>query len=267
MKSRLLLAALLFAAIPFSSNAQTDSSAAVLKTTTSHVEEIPRYRMNFIKTNLSSILLKNYSLQYERILKKKMSVAISFRAMPQTGIPFKSTILSLMDDDDPDTKDMIEKFRISNFAITPEIRFYLSKKGYGQGFYIALFYRYAQYTSNNLPVDYSYDDGSDGTTDLTGKLTTNTGGFMLGVQTMLGKNVCLDSWILGPHIGGCNGDFTGTPDKPLSANEQDDLRKSMEDTDIPFVNIKADVNANSAKMNLTGPWAGLRIGLSLGIRF
>lgn len=264
MKSKLLLSALLIAALPLSLNAQSDSGSVAAD---NQVKEMPHSKMNFIKINLTSILLKNYSLQYERVVRKKMSVAVSFRTMPQSGLPFKSTIISAIGDDDPDTKDMIEKLEIGNFAITPEIRFYLSKKGYGDGFYIALFYRYAQYTTNHLQSDYTRDDNSDGTVDLSGKLTTNTGGFMLGLQKMLGKFVVIDYWILGPHFGSGKGDFTGVPDQALSASEQQDLKKSLEDIDIPLTKLKADVSANSAKLNLSGPWAGIRMGLSIGVRF
>ena len=262
MKSKFLLALLLIIAAPFVLQAQIESSPEYAGNQVKKNQDV-----NFIKTNITSILLKNYSLQYERTLKKKLSAAISFRVMPETQLPFKSTILSIIEDDDADTKDMVEKITLSNFAITPEIKFYLSKKGYGQGFYISLFYRYAQYTAGNVDVKYTRDDNSEGSIDLSGKLTANTGGFMLGVQKMLGKTVCLDIWILGPHAGGGKGNLTGIPDKSLSSSEQQDLREALEDLDIPLTNLKSTVTSNFASVDLSGPWAGVRSGISLGIRF
>lgn len=266
MKPKQLVTACLLGLFPSLLHAQTDSIAAGDRIELEQLQDASLPKLNFIKTNVTSILLKNYSIQYERVLKKKMSVALSFRVMPESGLPFKSTIRSLIGDDD-DTKDMLEKFRMSNFAITPEVKFYLSKKGYGNGFYISLFYRYARYASNQLPVDFTYDDDTEGTLSLSGKLTTNTGGFLLGVQQMLGKTVCLDIWILGPHAGGGNGKFTGTSDRTLTQSEQDDLRESLEDIDLPLTNASATTNANGGTLKLSGPWAGVRAGLSLGIRF
>ena len=85
---------------------------------------------------------------------------------------------------------------MGNYAITPEARFYLGK-GYGKGLYIAVFYRHASYTIDHLPIDYD----NDHSLALSGKLTANTGGIMLGAQWALGKYMCIDWWIFGPHYG------------------------------------------------------------------
>lgn len=221
---------------------------------------------NILKLNLTALPLKQYSFQYERVLNRKISVLAGFRLMPSTGLPFKKLILENAADD-PDTRDAIESFRISNIAITPELRFYLSKKGYGRGFYIAPFYRYARYSSNNMRFTYDDGSGGTGTIDLNGKLTTNTGGLLLGTQWNLGKSVVLDWWILGPHYGGGTGLFTGVSSQTLTPAEQDDLRNQLNDIDIPFTTTSVNVTANSASLRLDGPWAGIRAGFSLGIRF
>lgn len=222
---------------------------------------------NFVKLNLTGLPLKNYSLQYERVLNRKFSFAISFRMMPETSIPFKNKILKIVGDDDPDTKEVIENFRMSNFAITPELRLYLSKKGYGRGFYIAPFYRYASFKTNQMVFTYEDNTGAESKINLSGKLTSNTGGLMFGAQWLLGRRVCLDWWILGPHFGSGTGDFVGTTTQPMDQSEQDDLRQELEDLDIPFTDKTVSVNANGASMKLSGPWGGIRAGISLGIRF
>jgi hypothetical protein len=222
---------------------------------------------NLIKLNLTGILLKNYSLQYERVLNRKISVALQYRMMPETGIPFKSAILKAVNDDDPDTKKIIQDFRMSNYAITPEVRFYLNKKGYGRGFYIAPFYRYASFTSNDLNVFYTDDNNVEQSIKMSGKLTSNTGGLLLGVQSDLGKHVVLDISFFGPHYGSGKGDFSGTTSQPLTPDEQDDLREQLEDIDIPFTDKTVNVNANGASLKLDGPWGGYRFAISLGVRF
>jgi hypothetical protein len=219
---------------------------------------------NFLKTNLTSIPLKNYSLQYERVVRKKMSLAISFRAMPTTSIPFKAMVLDAVGND-PDTKATIEKFRLSNFAITPEVRFYLGK-GRGKGFYIAPFYRYSSFRTNDLIFTYSDGLGGTGEIALSGKLTSHTGGLLFGAQYMLGRHFCLDWWILGPHIGAGRGTFTGTSSEPLTPTEQNDIRQQLENIDIPLTHKTVTVNTNGASLKLDGPWGGIRAGLSFGVR-
>ena len=222
---------------------------------------------NLIKLNLTGILLKNYSLQYERVLNKKISVTLQYRLMPETGIPFKNTILKVVDDDDPDTKKIIDDFKMSNFAITPEVRFYLNKKGYGRGFYIAPFYRYASFTSNDFNVFYNDDNNVEQSVKMSGKVTANTGGLLIGFQNSLGKHIVLDLSLFGPHYGSGDGNFEGTTSQPLTPDEQDDLREQLEDINIPLTDKTVNVNANGASLKLDGPWGGYRFAISLGVRF
>jgi hypothetical protein len=222
---------------------------------------------NFIKTNITGILIRNYSLQYERTLSKTISLSLAFRVMPSGALPFKSTILNIVGNDDPNTKKTIEDFKLSNTAITPEIRFYLSKKGYGRGFYIAPFYRHANFKSNDIDFFYNDSTGTEQTVRLSGKLSSNTGGILFGVQKFLGKHIVLDIWLLGPHIGSGTGNFPGTTTSPLTTNEQDEIRSQLNDIDIPLTNKTVNVNANGASLKLDGPWGGVRTGLSFGIRF
>ncbi|HWC52941.1 MAG TPA: DUF3575 domain-containing protein [Chitinophagaceae bacterium] len=223
--------------------------------------------LNIIKTNLTSILLKNYSLQYERVLSRKFSAALQYRLMPESGLPFKSSLVKLAAaNEDDNAKKLIEDFKMSNYAITPEVRLYLSKKGYGRGFYIGAYYRYASFTSNDFNVFYTDDNNTEQSIKLSGKLTANTGGILLGVQHFWGKRVVLDVWILGPHYGSGTGNFIGVSSKPLSENEQNDLRDQLDNIDIPLTEKTINVNANGASLKLDGPWGGFRTGLSLGIK-
>lgn len=221
---------------------------------------------NFIKVNLTALPLKNYSLQYERVIKKSISFAISFRTMPSTTLPFKNQILDIVGND-PDVKKTIENFKLTNTAITPELRFYLSKKGFGRGFYIAPFYRYAKFKTTNLMFDYQGGTGPIRTINLSGDLVSNTGGILFGAQWALGKMIVLDWSFFGPHYGGATGLFSGTTTTSLTQSEQDDLRNELENIDIPFTRKTITVNANGASMKLEGPWAGVRAAISLGLRF
>lgn len=227
---------------------------------------------NIFKTNVTGFALRNYNLTYERMLTKKTSFNLGFRTMPSGPVLFKDRIISSIEDagtsTDLDARKEVESIRMSNFAVTPEIRFYAGKKGYGHGFYFSLFYRYARHELGNISVDYNNNAGTTSTATLTGNLTSNTGGFMLGSQWVIGKRVVLDWWILGPHFGVGKGTLTGTNSTPISSADQSSLRSELEDVleAVPFVKNVIDVNANGAKVSLSGPWAGVRGGLCLGIR-
>jgi hypothetical protein len=77
-------------------------------------------KKNLVKVNLTSLLLRNYSAQYERVLSKRISVAISYRKMPEGNIPFKSQVLNSLEQDDTETREIVENFKLSNYAITPD---------------------------------------------------------------------------------------------------------------------------------------------------
>lgn len=186
--------------------------------------------------------------------------------MPEARLPFQNLILKQVGDD-PDTKKIIEDVRLSNYAITPEVRFYASKKGYGRGFYIAAFYRYAKFESRDLNIFYTTSDDVQKSIKLTGKLTANTGGLLFGVQRFFGKRIVLDTWIFGPHYGSGKGNFIGASNRPLTQDEQNSLRGQLNDIDIPLTDKTVTVNANGAAVKLDGLWAGVRTGLSLGMKF
>jgi hypothetical protein len=262
------LVTVLLLSLSINLRAQSDSTATMRMPDTPPAKEVKqKHHLNIVKINLAPLLLKSYSLQYERVLSRKISVAVQYRMMPTTGLPFKSNILKLVDDEDPDTKKIIEDFRMSNYAITPELRIYLSRKGYGRGFYFAPFYRYASFTSNDLNVFYTNDDNEEQSIKMSGKLTSNTFGLAMGVQSALGKRFVLDWSFFGPHYGSAKGVFSGTSSYSLSTDEQDDLREQLEGIDIPLTDKTVDVNANGASLKLDGPWAGWRLAIALGFRF
>lgn len=235
-------------------------------TTSLYGQDTIQQPKNFFKVNFTALFLKNYSFQYERVLSRKVSFAIAYRTMPSSSVPLKNIILDASNNNQ-DTKDAIDALRLSNTAITPEFRFYLSKKGYGRGFYIAPFYRYASFKSDNMKFTFTNSSNTESSILLSGKLTANTGGLLFGTQWALGKHLSLDLWLLGPHYGSGIGNFSGISSAPLTQLEQDNLRKQLEDFDIPLTNKTVTVNANGATLKLNGPWGGIRSGLSFGFRF
>jgi len=218
-------------------------------------------KKNLIKINLTSLALKTYSFQFERSIGKRTSISLGIRTMPKSGLPFKSTIANSIDD--PETKKQVDNFQTGNFAITPEIRFYMGKRGGFSGFYFAPFLRFTTFTAD-LPYSFTVS-GTAENINLSGNLKTVTGGFLFGKQMRLGKILSLDLWILGPQYGSSNGQIDGK--KTLSTQEQQQLRDDLKDFKIPFSTTTTTVDANGAKVEFKGPWAGLRAGICLGVRF
>ena len=221
---------------------------------------------NLVKMNVAALLFKNYSFQYERAISRKISIAGGIRFAPKSGVPFKSKIEDAIDDEE--TWESIKDFKTGNFAITPEVRFYLGKQVF-QGFYIAPFARYATYSAE-VTFGYDVDNGAGGTTretiPLSGDLATLTGGLLFGAQWKLSKLVHLDWWILGPNYGTSSGNIAGQ--KSLSQEEQNELLDALQELDeLPLVKSKYTVDSNGAKVDFDGPWGGLRAGLSIGFRF
>jgi len=221
-------------------------------------------KQNLVKVNVLALPLKTLSLQYERLLTRKISVGLGFSNMPKGSIPFKNLFKSLVDDED--TKEQLENLKTSNLTITPEVRFYLGKGNY-QGFYIAPYARYTHFTAS-LPYNYD-DNGTTKTINLDGKVNAFTGGVMFGAQWKLSKIVYLDWWIVGGAYGTSKGDLIGTTSTALTPDEQNALQESLDDLkeDLPLVKINSTVNDHGAKVHVDGPWANLRAGLSVGIRF
>jgi len=247
------------------------SSAAWAQDDDRDPDEKPPGR-NIFRTNLTSLAFRNYEFQYERMVARRTSLGISYRTMPSGPVLFKDMIINSIEDagtpGSVDTRREVESIRMKNYAITPEVRFYAGKKGYGHGFYLSLFFRHASHTIDNISIDYNDNAGVSRTVILTGSLTSNTGGFMLGSQWMIARRVAFDWWIIGPHFGAGKGTLSGRTSSPISTADQNSLRTEIADVvnGIPFIKNTIYVDANSASVSLTGPWAGVRAGFSLGFR-
>lgn len=243
------------------------SVALLLAFTMGIVAAIAQDGKTIIKLNLSSIVLNNYSLQYERVLNNRQSIGMAISVSPNTDLPFKKTLMDKFGDNE-DAKRAIESTKFNKITITPEYRFYLSKKGAPQGFYLAPF---ARYTHMNIEQDYTFtpSSGIEHTARLKGKFDGVGGGLLIGSQWALGKNVTLDWWIMGPFVGVMNAEMDATDNmSDMTADDKAELERDIEDIDIPLWKIDATVGNNSVNAKLTGPFYGIRaFGLNLGIRF
>ena len=215
---------------------------------------------NEFKVNLSAFVTKGFGLQYERQIGKKFTVALGYSMIPEGKIAFQSVIEKLIDN--PDVK--VGDFRLGTSIITPELRWYVGKKGAFHGFYLAPYGRFSTYT---MQVPVTFNSTLDKRTALfDGKLSNSLGGLMLGSNFKLGKRLTLDWWILGAGIGSASGSLIAAT--PLNPFEQKNLKDELDKITIPFTTIESTVNSNGATVKTNGSMAGVRgAGINLGIRF
>ena len=64
--------------------------------------------MNMFKVNLSALFLKTYSLQYERVLSRTVSIAVSGAYMPETNLPYTDQIIKWSGATEPEEIQLIE---------------------------------------------------------------------------------------------------------------------------------------------------------------
>lgn len=218
----------------------------------------PGEAMNIIKTNVTAYAFRNINLTYERVINKRFSVSVGFGTMSKGSIPFANTYLKDTEISDP-------QVGLTHFTIEPRI--YLGE-GYGNGFYVAPYYRYSSLNADSVTLTMDYTTTPD-KTHLSGTATGNSAGILLGAQWFLGKkkNWVIDWWIIGGHYGFGKGNFRADSSRPLTPTEQQELKDYIDDLEIPLVKYETTTDANGASVKMDGPWAGIRTGLIFGYRF
>ncbi|VBB46914.1 conserved exported hypothetical protein [uncultured Paludibacter sp.] len=221
---------------------------------------------NIIKVNLTGLPIRNFGFYGERIINNRFSAVLGVNVMPKGGIPFINSFTSSNNNND----ETIQNMKVNTFALTPELRIYTGS-GYGKGFYFAPYFKYEQFGLSDLSVTFT-DNDVDHEVIMDGKLKTYSGGLMIGYQWLLGKhkNIVLDWSILGLHGGKSSGNVhgyyaTGT----MTEEQQQEVKNNIDDalSDIPVIKYTTTVDEKNVSVDLTGPWAFFRMGLSIGYRF
>lgn len=232
---------------------------------------------NAVKLNLTSIPLGNYQIQVERQIIPHVAINLSGSMMPSQSIPFsvelKKELDARIDNPDIDLADVhefIDNAKFGNKSITPELRFYVRRSL--KGFYLSVYGRQGSATSEG--PSFLQNNGASvgvvkGVTDYRGV------GVMLGNQFNIGKRILLDWWIIGAHINTLESEFKLSGN--LTAQQQSDLIARLEDIKTELIDyadqagrtatLTYTVNGSGYTVNTKSPAPGLRMGLSLGIKF
>lgn len=246
---------------------QTEAGQTTAAGQESFASEATLAQPHLVKLNLTALPLRTFSFQYEYALGRRFTAGGGLRIMPKGGVPLLGQFEKLIDDEE--TFGHLKGVSLSNIALTAEGRYYLGKHGALRGFYVAPYVRFASYKASMEQFEFTVEaeDMVEETRNvpLDGSLRTITGGLLFGAQWKVGDRLYLDWWILGPSIGAANGKFTATA--ALDEDEQQALRDELTDLDIPMVKTEIHVDNKGARMDMKGPWAGLRAGIGLGFNF
>ncbi len=216
---------------------------------------------NMGKVNLSAFAFKGFNLQYERQVSPKVTVGLSYSAIPLSTIAFKSYIKKQVYNPDINIAD----YRLGTSIFTPEVRYYFGKKGAFHGFYLAPYVRIGSYKIEG-PIAYSNSNGAKENADFEGKFNSITGGLMIGSSWQLSDRFYLDWWIAGASFGGERGNFTAATQ--LTNGDQASLKRKLESVSLAGITIKSEVNSSGATVTTSGSMVGVRgLGINLGIRF
>ncbi len=249
------------------------SLAVQAQKSNSNAVELPK---NIVKLNITNLFLKHVYVSYERTLTKRISVDIGAGLIPKGDIPYIKfyTEDSGENHKQKDINDATRKTQFQGAIVNVSARIYAGR-GWGKGFYVSPYYRYVNYKLSNFDLDLTqYTTNSqvdDPRLNMSGSLNAHSVGILLGTQWLLGeqKNVVLDIWWLGLHYGKANGNIKGTSNVALTNQEAADIQNDFDTTEIDnaYIEIEAKVSNHDAEIDMKGPWAGFRMGVSVGYRF
>lgn len=215
---------------------------------------------NMVKWNVLGLTSSTISLQYERLIAPKTSIAANINIMPKRSIPFFGAVEDIVKD--KGAIDILKDVKMNAFSFMPEVRFYMGKEGM-RGFYIAPFLRYDRF-SVDIPVDYIYKEQIEYVT-INGNVDGFSGGLSFGAQWRLASQWYLDVTFVGLSYGFASGELSGR--RALDVEEQAEVRKAIDEVELPVVKYTYDVNDEGVDVKIKGPWANAKLAVAIGYRF
>jgi Protein of unknown function (DUF3575) len=221
---------------------------------------------NIFKINLMSLPYSNYSVQYERIILEKVSLALGLRYMPATNLPLGDALKDVLKNTDASAANTLLNTKLDNYAITPEAKFYLSKQA-GKGFYVSLMGRYEKFNLIS-PFNILLNSGKKIDALLLGTKEGFGGGAMLGTQFAFGKHITLDWWIGGVYIGPQTYKLSAeSATFKLSPSEITQIQDALTITNF-WLETTTDVTPSKISISSSNSLTpSVRTGLCIGVRF
>jgi len=223
---------------------------------------------NLVKLNLTNLLFKSFTVQYDRALAPGKTVGVSVNFRPKTDGPMAGMYDAAYEEIPNGPNYAMSTLQTGYLSITPNIRFFVKRKA-PRGFYIETYLRY-----ENMSRDYdfrSYDfSGAVTAPFVRGTATSQTQFFgvggMIGYQVLLGRKMTLDFWFVGTHLGYSHTKTTGdSHNATLTPADQAEIQ-----TDISSLTNNAELQWIGSGFTGTKSGAGMDVrmlGVNLGIVF
>lgn len=229
---------------------------------------IDKARKNIVKINLYSLFLKNYSISYERLISKKISLQIGYRFGT-----YDYWIDNLIG------KEIVKQgiidpryygFQIGNSAVTADVRFYLGRKKGMQGLFTGVCGRYAIFDADNVDFNYIPDFENVYNVPLVSNFSGIGGGIVIGKQWIIKKRITIEN-VSGIYYGKISGSLTSNKDlSGISETDKLDLTDNINSIFTIFnKNYLTDLTITDKGLNgkISGPFVGIRTSLTIGFIF
>ncbi len=211
---------------------------------------------------LLPVTLSNLQLGYEYALNDRVSIGADLKVGFPRNLTGGGGILEGYFEGDAS----VESFRLTGYALTPQVRFYFGQKGAPAGFYLSPWLRIAQY---RVASDFLWEDLNEGNSNIEADFTYGLvgGGLSLGWQWLLGDHFVID-WNIG--LGGFAGrlGLEGSATGPLRADARefvDELNREF--ADVPYINPAFDSEGGEISGSVVIPVSVFRSNLSIGWAF
>ena len=213
---------------------------------------------NIIKTSFTDDLTGNFNLNYEREIQEKQTLLFKIGFMKPTASPFFS---------ENTLTPEAYTFNDSKGGISTslEYRFYMTKKGPMQGFYVAPYMRFL-----NQSMDY-FDEINSGNFHVDGGLNSLGLGAVLGYQLIIEEIISLDFYFFGAGIDYHMINLKYELVQPQAGFDYssiiDDVGEVFQDINYLYKKLEHEVNDDNLTSKLPFLFPGFRIGISLGVAF
>jgi hypothetical protein len=234
-------------------------------------EKGKRFKPNILKANLGALALQAASVQYEMLLPQNFSLCIGARHRPNGGLPYKKYFTNRVKDS-PELMHMVNMLQFSSTSITPELRYYFSKKNIAEGFYLGVLYKYDTYQLAYKNANITLANGMPLTVNFLGKYTNSGFGFQAGGQIINKHNFVTDWWLVSGIVNKTK-TYLGTTSENFNMTQEELNAFQANYSDIRlhggyfFKNANVIANNQELAVQNTSIGFGARIGLCLGYKF
>jgi len=221
---------------------------------------------NRIKVNLLALPVRTASLQYERLLSPRFSLAVSTNITPRGALPLRGYFSQFVDAEDTISNTILDESRVSAFSLTPEARYYFGRQP-GSGFYLGGFLRVS---TSSFTAAYTYVSSEGDVYPISGRASSTGfgGGLLLGAQFNLGPRVVLDWWALGAGVSTTRVKFSASTNlQSVDAEDRAEAERRLEEAEIFGRTFDVTVTGDGGTASGRFPVPVLRTGLALGFRF